>query len=630
MLLVVVAGGVSLLPDAGAGLAYQRDLIAAGELWRAITGHFVHWSHDHLVWDAGTFVALGVACELRSRKRFLVCVVASAIAIPAVVWLLLPELELYAGLSGIDSALFGLLGAGLVREQWERGNWAALVIAGVFCLAFVLKTGFEMTNGGTVFVGDLAPGIVSVPLAHLAGALAGVTAAVLPIGRPSDRSRVSSKGSCRARLRRAQGGSMPPESKTRCTSHATRPLPARDPLSRLAERTLAELDESSRRADTPTRGERLLRGLELAKQWVVRKLRELFQEHWDIGLFDLAFGSVKAFGVYPALYFAGLAWTIPVMEYAPLNTQLWTAGYLFARGQILSQLGRRRYGHTLNRLDEFRDRALRIQPRDARSIHRFALDSGERCVRVRRSRFRAWLDRLRGRPPEPNVLLQSELRALISDQEFLFRANPLRSNAYLYEEVLLRKILSAPGDRRKLLARLQPEAPLQGERRQLLGVIGETTSPTRARVIEQGERLAAALRQQLGSGFSAAALALRWIHWSHRCRIYRKLAELEVLEYQLLADLLEGEMVERSRQLAPIRWKRAEIEALIDRGAGFVERARGVTSRAKSRQLIDDAIAEAERTGLSVRLARAARWLSYGAPAARQPEPGLAVWWGDR
>jgi rhomboid family GlyGly-CTERM serine protease len=202
-LLALVAGGVSLLPDAGAGLAYQRDLIAAGELWRLLTGHFVHWSHEHLVWDACTFLALGAACELRSRERLLVCLAASVVAIPVVVWLLLPELERYAGLSGIDSALFGLLGAGLVREQWERGNSAALAVAGVLCLAFLLKTGFEMSSGGTVFVGDLAPGIVSVPLAHLAGALAGVMAALLPIGARSERSRLSPGGSCAAWPRRA-------------------------------------------------------------------------------------------------------------------------------------------------------------------------------------------------------------------------------------------------------------------------------------------------------------------------------------------------------------------------------------------------------------------------------------------
>jgi rhomboid family GlyGly-CTERM serine protease len=201
LLLAVAAGGVSLLT--GVELAYQRDLVAAGELWRILTGHFVHWSPDHLLWDVGTFVVLGAACELLSRRRLLVCLLVSAVAIPGALWLLQPELEIYGGLSGIDSALFALLGGQLAHEHWRRGSPAALAMALVFCLAFVLKTGFEMTNGGTVFVGDLAPGIVSVPLAHLAGAVVGVLASVLPGGRGRGSSRVGSEGSTAAQPGRA-------------------------------------------------------------------------------------------------------------------------------------------------------------------------------------------------------------------------------------------------------------------------------------------------------------------------------------------------------------------------------------------------------------------------------------------
>jgi hypothetical protein len=423
---------------------------------------------------------------------------------------------------------------------------------------------------------------------------------------------------------------MPGEAEASSRFPASQVAPKAEPFAQVAVRTLAELNEKSRRAAPPGRAGRLLRGLELARQWVVRKLRELFQEHWDIGLFDVAFGSVKAFGVYPALYFAGLAWTIPLMEYAPLNTQLWTAGYLFARGQILSQLGRRQYGHSLNQLNELRDRVLRIRPRDARSIHRLALDEGERCVRVRRNRFRTWLERLRRQAPDPNVLLQSELRAMISDRDFLFQANELRSNAYLYEEILLQKILSTPKGRAALLARLTPEAPLEGDARQLLAAIGETPAPTRARAIEQGESLTAALRERLGSGFSATVLALRWISWSHQRRIYRELTQLEALEYRLLADLLEGETVDGSRHLAPIREKREEIESWLDRAARFCERAKRVSSESQARQLLEDAIPEARESGLTVRLARAARWLSPSAATAQRREGRRAAGSGDR
>jgi rhomboid family GlyGly-CTERM serine protease len=185
-----VAVGVSLLPDSGACLAYGRGPIEAGELWRLITGHFVHWSPGHLVWDLGTFLVLGAACEMRSRKRFSACLVGSVIAISGAIWLLLPQLEIYAGLSGIDSALFALLGADLVREQWERRSPAALAIALALLLVFALKIGFEITTAGTVFVADLAPGIAPVPRAHLAGALLGLLASALPGSSRSGPSRL--------------------------------------------------------------------------------------------------------------------------------------------------------------------------------------------------------------------------------------------------------------------------------------------------------------------------------------------------------------------------------------------------------------------------------------------------------
>jgi rhomboid family GlyGly-CTERM serine protease len=180
LLLAAVAGGVALLPDGGAGLAYRRDLVAAGELWRLITGHFVHWSPGHLMWDVGTFLVLGAACELRSRKRLLSCVLVSMVAIPGAIWLLLPRLELCAGLSGIDSALFALLGAELVRERSRRRSALVMAFALALGLGFALKIGFEVTNGATVFVSDLAPGIVPVPLAHLAGGAVGLLAALAP------------------------------------------------------------------------------------------------------------------------------------------------------------------------------------------------------------------------------------------------------------------------------------------------------------------------------------------------------------------------------------------------------------------------------------------------------------------
>jgi hypothetical protein len=387
----------------------------------------------------------------------------------------------------------------------------------------------------------------------------------------------------------------------------------------LAARYLGDLNERSRSGAPLTRVARVLRGVERTRQWFVRKTRELVQHHWDVALFDVLFGSVKAFGIYPALYFAGLTWTIPIAEYLPLNTQLWTAGYLFGRRRILSRLGQRRYGHSLIELDELRDRALRIEPRDARRIHRFTVDGVERTVRIGRSRAADWFRRQRGRDGEPNVLLEGELRRLTSDTEFLFQANELRSNAYLYETILIQKILSSEADRGELLKRLSPEAPLEavGDRK-LLAVVGESLVPAYTRVIEQGNSLTEALRENLGSSFSATSLALRWINWSYQRMIYGLLAEQEHLAYRLIADRLDGRAIDGSDYPGEICANRAEIETWLGRATRFGDQAKIVSSKQQGHAVAREGIAQARALGRPVRLARLALRASLSARRAER------------
>ena len=177
-LLALGMGAVALLiaslPGADTALVFDRGALAAGEWWRLLTGHWVHWSANHLAWDVGTFVALGAACEMRSRRRFAACVLGSGLAISAAVFFLLPELAQYAGLSGIDCALFALLGAELWREQRRADHRIAAVLAVALCVGLALKVGFEWWTGGTVFVADLGASIVPVPAAHVAGAAVGL------------------------------------------------------------------------------------------------------------------------------------------------------------------------------------------------------------------------------------------------------------------------------------------------------------------------------------------------------------------------------------------------------------------------------------------------------------------------
>jgi len=179
LLLALAAGVIYLLPGAAELLAWDRSAIAAGEGWRLLGGHWVHWSPSHLAWDLGTFVVLGSWCEGRGRGRFVACVVAAAVAIPIGVDWLCPQLERYGGLSGIDSALFMLMVCELLGDALRARSRPSLVVSLVLLLGFAGKIAYEVASAQALFASDLGAGVVPVPWAHCVGALAGLTSLML-------------------------------------------------------------------------------------------------------------------------------------------------------------------------------------------------------------------------------------------------------------------------------------------------------------------------------------------------------------------------------------------------------------------------------------------------------------------
>jgi rhomboid family GlyGly-CTERM serine protease len=173
LLLSAAAAIVFFCPSLAAELQYDRGAIAAGEWWRLVSGHWAHYGADHFFWDVLAFGALGLACEQRSRCRFLVCMTASAVAVSLSVWLWLPGMSGYRGLSGIDSALFALLFVEFWSEMVRSGERHSVVFLGGCLAVFLFKIVFELTTGTNLFVKTLESGPVGVPLAHITGATVG-------------------------------------------------------------------------------------------------------------------------------------------------------------------------------------------------------------------------------------------------------------------------------------------------------------------------------------------------------------------------------------------------------------------------------------------------------------------------
>ncbi len=173
VLLSIVALGIWCTPRANIHLQLDRASLAAGEWWRLLTCHWTHFSTSHLWWDVTMFAGLGAICEWRSRRMFVGCIAISAISIPAALWNLLPKMETYRGLSGIDSALFALLALDIIRTNRHSGNRASSAAALVALLLFGGKVLMETIFHHAIFVrGSIS--MVPVPLAHLVGAIVAI------------------------------------------------------------------------------------------------------------------------------------------------------------------------------------------------------------------------------------------------------------------------------------------------------------------------------------------------------------------------------------------------------------------------------------------------------------------------
>lgn len=178
--LTLVVLAIAAIPEANVLLQFDRAAMSAGEIWRLATGHFTHWNFDHLFWDTVALLLLGAYCELRDRRIYACCLALGAASISAGLVLLRPDVQLYRGLSGLDSAFFVLAawhyGNDARRRNDRTGFYAALSAAA----AFLGKVAYESLTGGTLFVDTAAGCFEPLPLSHLLGAVAAAVVAATP------------------------------------------------------------------------------------------------------------------------------------------------------------------------------------------------------------------------------------------------------------------------------------------------------------------------------------------------------------------------------------------------------------------------------------------------------------------
>ncbi|MDZ7829975.1 MAG: rhombosortase [Halofilum sp. (in: g-proteobacteria)] len=176
---LAVALACALLQATGAEsyLRYDRYAIGDGEVWRLVSGHFVHLGTAHLAVNVAglALVALLVGRHLSLRAWGATLLVCCLVTAGGLLWLS-PNVRWYVGLSGV---LHGLLIAGAAhaaRRGPERTfNAVVLAIVGA-------KLGWEQFVGALPGTSRLAGGSVIVD-AHLFGAVGGLAVAVLLLMR---------------------------------------------------------------------------------------------------------------------------------------------------------------------------------------------------------------------------------------------------------------------------------------------------------------------------------------------------------------------------------------------------------------------------------------------------------------
>jgi rhomboid family GlyGly-CTERM serine protease len=169
LLLLCGAGGTRWL----LALRYERTAVQHGEWWRLLSAHFVHLGPVHLMLDGAALLLLwALYARALSAGAWLLVALGSLVAIDAGLWWLAPQVQWYAGISGL---LHGLWAAGAVQgaRRREVSGWLLLLALGA-------KLAREYYVGASLVVASF-PVVIE---AHRYGALGALAAlAVLVLWR---------------------------------------------------------------------------------------------------------------------------------------------------------------------------------------------------------------------------------------------------------------------------------------------------------------------------------------------------------------------------------------------------------------------------------------------------------------
>lgn len=152
---------------------YQQSLIAQGELWRLITGHFFHTNGYHLLLNlAALFMLWALHGNYYTLKNYNLLFSTAALTCSLGLYFLSPSIVQYVGLSGV---LHGFFVWGALMDIRNKDKTGYLLLIGA-----CLKISHEQFYGASSDVSSLIEASVAID-AHLWGAVGGLLFFVLAL-----------------------------------------------------------------------------------------------------------------------------------------------------------------------------------------------------------------------------------------------------------------------------------------------------------------------------------------------------------------------------------------------------------------------------------------------------------------
>ena len=169
ILVVAFATCVYFLPNFSTALVYDRSAIISGELWRLITCHWVHFSTSHLFYDVVVLSVTGWIIKSQNYRYLTTLCLLASVSISLMIYILLPDMARYGGLSGIAMASTVYLSLHCLRElpPWR---WAGLLIF-LLCIG---KLVFEASVSSFALLDFESDLVVPAYLSHHVGVICGI------------------------------------------------------------------------------------------------------------------------------------------------------------------------------------------------------------------------------------------------------------------------------------------------------------------------------------------------------------------------------------------------------------------------------------------------------------------------